>query len=123
MLDWEDDVRPMINETMNARDAALLAEAWDSGVRSGELQDLTLGNVSDHKHGLQITVDGKQGQRSVMLIKSVPLPQPVAVRPSPPGRKHRAAVVQAPKQRGDVLPDVPEDTPRRQTVSVRWASD
>jgi len=72
MLDWEDDVRPMIDETMNARDAALLAVAWDSGVRSGELQDLTLGNVSDHKHGLQITVDGKQGQRSVMLITSVP---------------------------------------------------
>jgi integrase len=72
MLDWEEDVRPMIDETMNARDAALLAVAWDSGVRSGELQDLTVGNVSDHKHGLQITVDGKQGQRSVMLITSVP---------------------------------------------------
>jgi integrase len=72
MLDWEEDVVPMIDETMNARDAALLATAWDSGARSGELQDLTVGDVSDHKHGLQISVDGKQGQRSIMLITAVP---------------------------------------------------
>jgi len=72
MLDWEDDVRPMIDETMNARDAALLAVAWDSGARSGELQELTVGDVTDHKHGHQITVDGKQGQRSVLLITATP---------------------------------------------------
>ena len=72
MLDWEEDVVPMIEETMNARDAALLATAWDSGARSGELQDLEVGDVSDHRHGLQINVDGKQGERSVMLITAPP---------------------------------------------------
>ncbi|MFB6299167.1 MAG: hypothetical protein ABEH65_02795 [Halobacteriales archaeon] len=30
MLDWEDDVLPMIDATLNARDAALIAVAWDS---------------------------------------------------------------------------------------------
>jgi integrase len=72
MLDWEDDVVPMIDATLNARDAALIAVAWDAGPRSGELLDLRYGDVSDHKHGLQISVDGKKGQRSIMLITAVP---------------------------------------------------
>lgn len=72
MLSWEDDVKPMIDETKNARDAALIAVAFDSGARSGELKSLTVGDVSDHEHGLQIFVDGKKGQRSVSLIPAVP---------------------------------------------------
>lgn len=72
MLDWENDVKPMIDETRNSRDAALIAVAFDSGARSGELEDLTVGDVSDHDHGLQIFVDGKKGQRSVSLIPAVP---------------------------------------------------
>ncbi|WP_235271331.1 hypothetical protein [Halorubrum saccharovorum] len=43
MLDWNEDVVPMIEETRNTRDAALIAMAFDSGARSGELQDLTVG--------------------------------------------------------------------------------
>lgn len=72
MLDWDDDVVPMIEETMNSRDAALIAVAFDSGARSGELLNLRVGDVTDHSHGLQITVDGKQGQRTITLITSVP---------------------------------------------------
>lgn len=72
MLDWDDDVVPMIDATMNSRDAALIAVAFDSGARSGELLDLRVGDVTDHKHGLQITVDGKQGQRTITLITAVP---------------------------------------------------
>jgi integrase len=72
MLDWEDDVKPMLDATMNARDAALIAVAWDAGPRTGELENLRVGDVSDHKHGLQITVDGRRGQRSIMLITAVP---------------------------------------------------
>lgn len=72
MLHWEDDVLPMIDAALNARDKALIAVAWDSGARSGELQDLSIGDVADHPHGLQITVDGKTGQRTVTLIPSVP---------------------------------------------------
>jgi integrase len=75
MLDWEADVVPMIDETRNSRDAALLAVAFDAGARSGELQDLTVGDVSDSKYGLTIFVDGKTGQRSVNLIPSVPMLQ------------------------------------------------
>ncbi|PAU83189.1 integrase [Halorubrum salipaludis] len=75
MLDWKEDVLPMIEETMNTRDAALIAMAFDSGARSGELHDLRVGDVSDHEHGLMIRVDGKTGQRSVSLVPSVPYVQ------------------------------------------------
>ncbi|ELZ92648.1 site-specific integrase [Haloferax sulfurifontis] len=72
MLHWEDDVLPMIETTHNSRDAALIAVAWDSGARSGELQALQVGDVTDHRHGLQITVQGKTGQRTVTLFTSPP---------------------------------------------------
>jgi integrase len=72
MLEWEADVKPMIDEARNSRDKALIAVAFDSGARSGELEDLTVSDVNDHEHGLQIMVDGKKGQRSVTLIPSVP---------------------------------------------------
>jgi len=72
MLHWEEHVLPMVEATHNNRDAAIIATAWDAGCRSGEFRALTVGDVSDHKHGLQITVDGKTGQRTVTLIPSVP---------------------------------------------------
>ena len=75
MLRWEADILPMVDETTNYRDAAVIAVGWDAGLRSGELRSLTLGDVTDHKHGYQITVQGKQGQRSVVLVPSVPFLQ------------------------------------------------
>lgn len=72
MLTWEEDVVSMIDACRNSRDKALIAVAFDSGARSGEIQDLTIGDINDHRHGLQIMVDGKTGQRPVTLIPSVP---------------------------------------------------
>lgn len=72
MLRWEEDVQPMIEATMNSRDAALIATAFDAGPRSEELRTLTIGDISDGKHGPQITVDGKTGQRTVTLFLSGP---------------------------------------------------
>lgn len=72
MLEWENDVKPMIEEARNPRDTALVAVAFDAGLRGGELYDLTIGNVSDGNHGMRLRVDGKTGQRTVDLIPSVP---------------------------------------------------
>ncbi|ARS89945.1 tyrosine-type recombinase/integrase [Natrarchaeobaculum aegyptiacum] len=72
MLRWEEHVEPMIDECYNARDAAMIALQFDAGLRGGEFKDLTVGDVQDHKHGLQVTVEGKQGRRTVMLIPAVP---------------------------------------------------
>lgn len=72
MLDWDDDVLPMIAKARNLRDKAAIALQFDAGLRGGEFESLTVGDVTDHQHGLQITVDGKQGKRTVTLIPSVP---------------------------------------------------
>jgi integrase len=72
MLEWEADIRPMLEATLNTRDAALITVAWDAAARSGELLDLRVGDVTDHDYGLQLSVDGKQGQRAITLIPSVP---------------------------------------------------
>lgn len=75
MLRWEQDVVPMIEATYNKRDAAAIALQFDAGLRGGEFKDLEVGDISDHKYGLQVTVDGKQGRRTVTLIPSVPYVQ------------------------------------------------
>lgn len=72
MLDWEDDVKPMIDASRNTRDAAAIAMQFDAGLRGGELYDLTVGAISESKHGLTVTVNGKTGERSVDLIPSTP---------------------------------------------------
>jgi integrase len=71
MLSW-DDVQTLMDACLNSRDAALIAVGWDSGARGSELRSLDVGDVSDHTHGLRLSLDGKMGQRSVTLIPSVP---------------------------------------------------
>jgi hypothetical protein len=72
MLRWDEDVIPMIDNTYNSRDAAMIAVGFDAGLRGGEFKALTIGDVQDHKHGLQVTAEGKQGRRSVTLIPAAP---------------------------------------------------
>jgi integrase len=72
MLRWDEDVLPMIESAHNARDKALVALAWDLGPRAGELFDLTVDAISDHDHGLQVTLEGKTGRRSPVLVPSTP---------------------------------------------------
>jgi integrase len=84
MLDWNDDVIPMIEACRNTRDKALIAVAFDAGARSNELESLLVGDVSDHEHGLQIMVDGKTGERAVTLVPAVPyLNQWLSQHPAP----------------------------------------
>jgi integrase len=71
MLHWEEHILPMVEVARNPRDAALVTLAWDLGARSGELHSLTVGSVVEHDYGLQITVGGKQGQRSVVVSSAV----------------------------------------------------
>jgi len=72
MLRWEEDIQPMLDTCMNPRDKALVALAWDLGPRPGELFDLGVGDITDHKYGQQVTVNGKSGRRSPVIIPSVP---------------------------------------------------
>lgn len=70
MYRWEDHVVPMLEACRNARDEALIALAFDIGPRSGELQALTVGDLTDHDYGLQVTLDGKRGRRSPVLLQA-----------------------------------------------------
>lgn len=72
MLAWDDEVQAMLDECHNPRDRAAIALQFDAGLRGGELEDLTIGDVTDTDTGHVVTVDGKTGQRSIDLIPSVP---------------------------------------------------
>ena len=69
---WDEHILPALNNAKYARNKAALAVDWDAGPRSGEFREMKVGDVSDHKYGKEITVDGRQGQRTVILITSVP---------------------------------------------------
>jgi len=71
MLKWKDDILPMIDACLNSRDRALVALAFDLGPRPGELFDLTPGNITDHTYGKQVTLNGKTGRRSPIIVPSV----------------------------------------------------
>jgi len=72
MLSWEEDVQPMVEATSRPKEAAAVAVQFDAGFRGGEFKQLSVDQFTDHRFGLQATVQGKQGQRTVTLIPSVP---------------------------------------------------
>ncbi|RDZ53089.1 integrase [Haloferax sp. Atlit-4N] len=72
MLWWDDHIDPMLQKCRYSRDAAMIAVSWDLGARSGEMRELRVGDVTDHKYGLQVSLDGKTGQRSPTVINAVP---------------------------------------------------
>lgn len=83
MLWWEEHIKLMIDEAHHFRDKAAIAVAWDSGARSEEFCNLRVGDISDDKHGMKISVDGKTGQRSILIGPSIPfLQQWLSVHPA-----------------------------------------
>ena len=70
MLHWDEHIQPMIESCYNSRDKALIALDWDLGPRPGELFYMKVDAITDHDYGLQVTVDGKRGRRSPILVPS-----------------------------------------------------
>lgn len=66
------DVVPMIEACYNDRDRALFAFQFEAGLRGGELYDVRVGDIFDGEHTTGVHVDGKNGERSVHLIQSLP---------------------------------------------------
>lgn len=84
MLYWDEHIQPMLTKAANYRDKAAIAVSWDLGARPFEFKNLRVGDVIDHKHGMKISVDGKMGERSALIIPSVPnLRQWLDVHPAP----------------------------------------
>jgi site-specific recombinase XerD len=84
MLEW-DEVKKMADEgTRNKRDAALVTTSYELGPRGEEMHEVRMGQVQDAENGLQIVLDGKQGEHSVTLINCGPyLQQWLADHPAP----------------------------------------
>ena len=72
LLLFEEDVKPMIDACRNTRDAACIMLQFEAGLRGGELQSLTVGDIVDSEHALAVHADGKEGERVVHLVVSVP---------------------------------------------------
>lgn len=72
MYSWEEHMLPIIDAAKHSRERAMLACCWDVGARSGGVRSLKVGDFSDHKYGLQATIDDKVGRYSPILITSVP---------------------------------------------------
>lgn len=72
MIKWAEVEEMCEHPETHPRDAALLAVAWDAGLRSGELEDLRVKDVSDHDLGKILHVDGKTGERDVTITNAVP---------------------------------------------------
>ncbi|GAB3415816.1 tyrosine-type recombinase/integrase [Haloparvum alkalitolerans] len=84
MLEWEEAVKMSEEGALNSRDAALFPVAHELGPRGEEMHEVKMRQVQDADHGLQIHLDGKQGEHSVTLINSVPyLQQWLSDHPAP----------------------------------------
>lgn len=72
MLEWEEAERMAKQGTKNSRDAALVTVSYELGPRGEEMHTCKIGQVQDADNGIQIVLDGKQGEHSVTIINSVP---------------------------------------------------
>ncbi len=66
----EDDVRRMLDACRNARDRAIIAVLYDSGVRVGELESIRKKDVDLAGNPAHITVNGKTGMRRIPVFFS-----------------------------------------------------
>lgn len=66
------DIEALLNACYNTRDRAAIALRFDVRLRGSELYELTVGDISGTQHGLSVRVTGKTGERSVLLIPSIP---------------------------------------------------
>jgi integrase/recombinase XerD len=64
------EIRRLIVAALSDRDRAFVSVLYESGCRIGELLSLRMRQLQRHKHGYQITVDGKTGSRRLLLIAS-----------------------------------------------------
>ena len=68
----EDDVLKMLESATNLRDKAIIAVLFDSGIRAGELLNMTIADVDLTSNPAHIAVNGKTGIRQIPIMFSVP---------------------------------------------------
>ena len=66
------EFQALLNASTNARIQAVLAVLYDSALRLGELLGLRIRDVEFYEKHALLRVDGKTGERTVPIIKSLP---------------------------------------------------
>jgi integrase/transcription elongation factor Elf1 len=66
----EDEIIKLLDAVNDARDKALIAVLFDTGMRVGELLNMKFGDVDQASH--HIVIKGKTGMRRLMLFFSIP---------------------------------------------------
>jgi integrase/recombinase XerD len=68
----KDDVATLIKCGKDIREEAMVAVLYESGCRVGEFVNMHINDLVGDRHGRKITVTGKTGSRTLLLIESVP---------------------------------------------------
>ncbi|MCW6159507.1 MAG: tyrosine-type recombinase/integrase [Candidatus Micrarchaeales archaeon] len=68
----EDEVLKLINTSQNARNRAIIALMFDSGIRVGELLNMRMKDIDLADDPTHIIVNGKTGMRRIPIFFSVP---------------------------------------------------
>ena len=67
-----DEIARVLGFTAHPRDTALISTLWETGSRIAEIGNLQLKHVATVEHGYTLDVDGKTGQRNVLVVSSAP---------------------------------------------------
>ena len=64
----KEEINSLLNACVNERDKCLIAMAYDSGGRIGELLTLKVRDVVYDSYGMKLTVSGKTGVRTIRVV-------------------------------------------------------
>jgi site-specific recombinase XerD len=68
----KDDIAVLIKNCQDDREEAMIAVLYESGARIGEFIGMKVGDLAENKHGKKVTIHGKTGSRTILLVESVP---------------------------------------------------
>jgi len=66
----EEEIKALVEKADNPRDKAFALVLYESGCRIGELLTLKIRNIQPVEHGMSLMVNGKTGQRRILIISS-----------------------------------------------------
>lgn len=67
----KEDIAFEVKHCENDRDEAIVTTLYESGARVGEFCNMSVGDLADDPHGKKITISGKTGPRTILLVESV----------------------------------------------------